>query len=172
MKYLKRMIPLLLAGMLLTGCGPYAKGADHLEKGEYEQAEEAFTKAIDKKENLAESYRGLGIALWEQKEYEACVNALKAALENGGKETAAIDSMIANCAMELGNYPEAVQFYVLGINGEGASDELMQEMEFNLIAAYEKQGELELAKEKLAEYVKKYPDDEKAAKEALFLETR
>ena len=126
MKYLKRMIPVLLAGMLLTGCGPYAKGAEHLEKGEYEQAEEAFTKAIEEGENLAESYRGLGIALWEQKEYEACVSALKAALENGGKETAAIDSMIANCAMELENYPEAVQFYVLGISGEGASDELIR----------------------------------------------
>ena len=172
MKYLKRMIPVLLAGMLLTGCGPYSDGVEYLENGEYEQAEEAFSKAIEKEENVAESYRGLGIALWEQKEYEACVKALKAALENGGEETAAIDSMIANCAMELENYPEAIQFYVLGISDEKASDELKQEMEFNLIAAYEKQGEWELAKEKLAEYVEKYPDDEKAAKEALFLETR
>ncbi|MEI3218996.1 MAG: tetratricopeptide repeat protein [Lachnoclostridium sp.] len=45
-------------------------------------------------------------------------------------------------------------------------------MMFNEIAAYEKMGDYETAKEKLREYTEKYPDDENAAKEAEFLETR
>ena len=45
-------------------------------------------------------------------------------------------------------------------------------MRFNIIAAYEKLEDWENAKAKLAEYTEEYPDDEQAAKEAEFLETR
>ena len=49
---------------------------------------------------------------------------------------------------------------------------MKQEMRFNEIAAYEKTGDYESARTKLKEYVEDYPDDERAAKEAEFLETR
>ena len=172
MNYWKKLVSVLALGIFLTGCGACEKGVEYLEQGEYALAEETFQKAIDKEQNAEEAYRGLGIAYWEEQEYEKCAEALKSALGYGGPETSAIYAMIANCEMELQNYEEAAKFYVLGIECEDADAELMQEMEFNLIAAYEKQGELELAKEKLSEYVVKYPEDEKAAKEALFLETR
>ena len=45
-------------------------------------------------------------------------------------------------------------------------------MRLNEIAAYEKSGDMESAKSKLKSYIQDYPDDEKAAKEAEFLETR
>ena len=45
-------------------------------------------------------------------------------------------------------------------------------MRFNCIFAYEKLGDMETAKSLLSEYVKDYPEDEEAAKEAEFLETR
>ena len=49
---------------------------------------------------------------------------------------------------------------------------MMQEMRFNEIVAYEQAGDIESARSKLADYTADYPDDEKAAKEAEFLETR
>ena len=172
MKYWKTLVPVLVLGIFLTGCSACKKGVEYLGQGEYALAEEAFQKAIDKEQDVEEAYRGLGIAYWEEQEYEQCAEALKSALGYGATQTSTICAMIANCEMELENYEEAAKFYVLGIECNDAGDDLMQEMEFNLIAAYEKQGELELAKDKLAEYVVKYPEDEKAAKEALFLETR
>ena len=45
-------------------------------------------------------------------------------------------------------------------------------MEYNEIAAYEAMEEWESAKVKLEAYTEAYPDDEKAAKELEFLNTR
>ena len=41
-----------------------------------------------------------------------------------------------------------------------------------MIAAFEQSGDWESARAKLKEYIAEYPDDEKAQKEAAFLETR
>ena len=45
-------------------------------------------------------------------------------------------------------------------------------MEFNEIICCEQLADWENAKEKADEYIKKYPDDEAAQKEAEFLQTR
>ena len=172
MNYWKKLVSVLMLGIFLAGCGACEKGVEYLEQGEYALAEEAFQKAIDKEQNVKEAYRGLGIAYWEEQEYEKCAEALKSALGYGGPETSAIYAMIANCEMELENYEEAVKFYMLGIECEDADAELMQEMEFNLIAAYEYAGDVNKAKEKLKEYIADYPDDESALREETFLETR
>lgn len=74
--------------------------------------------------------------------------------------------------MQLGNYKMAANYYRLGMKMEDCTEEMLQEMRFNEIAALEKMGDLENAKLKLSEYVAAYPDDEKAAKEAEFFETR
>ena len=58
------------------------------------------------------------------------------------------------------------------MEAEDVSEEMMQEMRFNEIVAYEQAGDIESARSKLADYTADYPDDEKAAKEAEFLETR
>ena len=52
------------------------------------------------------------------------------------------------------------------------SDDMKQEIQFNVIVCYEKLEDWDSAKAKLEDYVTAYPDDEKAAKEAEFLKTR
>ena len=52
------------------------------------------------------------------------------------------------------------------------SDDMKQEIQFNVIVCYEKLEDWDNAKVKLEDYVTAYPDDEKAAKEAEFLKTR
>lgn len=67
---------------------------------------------------------------------------------------------------------EAVSYYEQGVLMEDCTEEMLREMQFNMIAAYEAQGDYESAKAKLAEYVAAWPDDTQAVKEAEFLETR
>ena len=68
MKYYKRIVPLILACMMLAGCGQnvYKKGVESLENKDYKAAQENFQKAVEDKKNVADSYRGLGIAYYEQ----------------------------------------------------------------------------------------------------------
>ena len=148
------------------------EGVEFLSQGNYEQAEAKFLEAIEKDKSPDEAYRGLGMALWEQQDYEGAKDVFFNALENDAEPTGTIYNFLGNCESELGNWEEAIQYYEKGIVSEDCSDDMMQEMLFNEIAAYEKLGDYESAKVKLEAYTEKYPDDEKAAKEAEFLETR
>jgi len=171
---MKRCLILVCVCILLTGCmaNPYRTGIKSLEDGEYSKAVEEFTEAVDKEKNLADSYRGLGIALWEEKEYVRAYEAFEHALEQGTEKTATIYGLMGNCAMQAEKYEEAVNCYETGLAMTDMSDELKKEMEYNLIAAYEYSGDIEKAKESLLAYIEKYPDDESAKREAEFLETR
>lgn len=74
--------------------------------------------------------------------------------------------------MQMGNAKAALNYYNIGMSLEDCSKELLQEMRFNEIAAYEQCGEWENAKAKLSEYTADYPEDTRAAKEAEFFETQ
>ena len=65
-----------------------------------------------------------------------------------------------------------MNFYNLALEDEDNSEEMEQEIRYNIIAAYEQTGDWESVKVKLEEYLEDYPDDEDAKKEAEFLETR
>ena len=151
---------------------PVEEGVEFMSQGNYEQAEEKFLEAIEKDKNLGEAYRGLGMALWEQQDYEGARDAFLNALENDAGQTGTIYNFLGSCESQLGNWESALEYYDKGIASEDCSAEMMQEMRFNEIAAYEKLGDYESAKAKLSEYTAEYPEDEKAAKEAEFLETR
>ena len=47
-----------------------------------------------------------------------------------------------------------------------------QELSYNRIVAYENLGDFESAKKYMKEYLKAYPDDERAQREYEFLQTR
>lgn len=174
MRYLQKGLILILMSIMLTGCvgNPYKSGIKSLKDGEYSKAAEEFLEAIEEEKNLTDSYRGLGIALWEEQDYQGAYEAFENALAQGTEQTATIYSLLGNCAMELEKYDQAVEYYELCLSMEDISDELLQETEYNLIAAYEYAGDVESAKECLETYIEKYPDDESALREADFLETR
>lgn len=173
-RYLVTMMTVMMAAFMLAGCGPKLseEGVELLEQEKYSEAEDKFLEAVDEEKNLGEAYRGLGIARWEQEDYEGAKEAFEQALSNDAKKTATIYNFLGNCDMKLSNAKSALNYYRLGMAAEDASDEMIQEMRFNEIAAYEQMGDIESAKAKLSSYTEDYPDDEKAAKEAEFLETR
>lgn len=173
MKKIKVMI-LVMVGSLLVGCGANntKKGVTFLEEKKYEEALEAFEKGVEKDKNPGEAYRGMGIAYFETKQYEEAVESFEKALENEVEETGTIYNFLGICNMKLENYENALEAFEKGLAMEDSSKKLRQEMMFNEIAAYEKSGDWENAKIKVKEYTAEYPDDEKAVKEAEFLETR
>jgi Flp pilus assembly protein TadD, contains TPR repeats len=172
----KRNTIIILVGILcvlLMGCkeeGPTI--VELLESGEYETAISKLEIMIEREDNVGEAYRGLGIAYWELEEYQKARGAFEYALASGEEETGIICNFIAVCDLRLGHIESARQWFERGLAKENNAPELIREMEFNQIAVYQKQGDFETAKEKLAIYVEKYPDDIEARKEADFLETR
>ena len=148
MKKIKALLVVVCTGVLLTACGnPSQKGVEYLEDGKYDQAIEQFEQAVDKKKNVGDAYRGIGIAKWEKKDYKGARKAFKKA-------------------------KEALNYYNLGLAQEDSGKKMKKEMQYNIIVAYEQMEDWESAKVKLEEYLENYPNDKSAKKEAEFLNTR
>ena len=79
---------------------------------------------------------------------------------------------MAVCAMQQESYKDANSYYEKALTYSDCTDDMKQEIQFNMIVCYEKMEDWDNAKARLEEYVAAYPDDEKAAKEADFLKTR
>ncbi len=164
----------------LTGCGNALKaGIKQMESGDYQKAAESFQKVIDKGEDTKEVYRGLGMALYEQEDYAGALSAFQTGLDNGMEETPQMYNLMGLSAMETGDYASGAQYFVTGTaladaraSEETIDGELLREMRFNAVVCYEKALDWANAKEKAAEYLEDYPDDEEMIREAEFLQTR
>lgn len=164
---------LLLCCLLTAGCAnAVEEGATLLEEGKIEEAQEQFEKSIEKEKNLGEAYRGLAICYWEKEDYSKALPAFEKALDNEAEETATIYNMMGISALKVKDTRKAATYFAKGQEQADADGELLQEMAFNEIVAYEQLGEYGEAKHKLELYVSAYPDDEKAAKELEFLNTQ
>lgn len=74
------------------------------------------------------------------------------------------------CLEKVGRYAEAAAAFATGI---ALNDRTVDaQLRFNEVNALEKMGQWQVAYEKMQEYVTKYPEDEAAAKELIFLESR
>ena len=170
---MKKVLGLVVLLLLTTGCaGNIKDGITLLEEKKYEEAAETFQKDIKKNRNLGEAYRGLGIACFEMEDYEAAVEAFELALKNETQETAVFYGFLAAGYLETKEYDKALDTYERALSKEDLTVELEQEIQFNLIAVYEKMGNWDGAKKQMDIYMKKYPDDTRVEKEAEFLETR
>lgn len=167
-------VALLLTTVLLTGCmsNPYKKGMESLESGQYEEAAKQFRKVAEKDKNTADAYRGLGIALWETKDYKGAKEAFENAVDAGAKKNGTLCNFLGICELKEGEAKKAASYFDEGLKDKSNSEELEKELRFNYIVAYEKMDDIDTAKTLLAEYIADYPDDEEAVKEADFLETR
>lgn len=174
MKCAGRLLAVLFVCILLSGCAAnvYREGVESLQAGDYDAAIEQLTEAVEKERNVADSYRGIGLAYWEKGDYNAAVQGFESALENGAKETGAIYNLLGACKMKLEDYNGAIEAYEKGITEEDSTEEMIQEMRFNVIVSYEKLEEWDTVKARLDEYILAYPDDEQAQKEIDFLKTR
>lgn len=81
-----------------------------------------------------------------------------------------IYNQLGMCKMQMGKYEEALAAFQAGMNVE--NNTILQTMQFNEIVAYEYIGEYKKAAVLLENYLKIYPDDEKALRENVFLQSR
>ena len=72
--------------------------------------------------------------------------------------------------MDNGNYDTAITYFQNALELESVPNK--QQITKAMIIAYEYSGDFATAKSKMEEYMKDYPDDEDAAREYQFLETR
>lgn len=174
MKKIKSILLILMLVSMLAGCGSrsYKQGMEELEKGNYKEAAVLLEEYVAENDDAADAFRGLGMAYWEQQDYEKALNAFEHALKAGCEETGALYHFLGDCTLKTKQPEKALEYYQKGLKQEGNSAELTQEMKFNSIAACEQMKDWEGAKEKLASYIEEYPDDKEAMKEAEFLETR
>lgn len=174
MRNIGRIAAVFLIVPMLAGCkgNPSEKGVEYLEAGQYEEAVEAFEEAVEDEVNIGDAYRGIGIARWEQEDYEGALDAFRNALENGAKMTGTLYNFLGSCELKLNNPVSTQNYFRLGIGMEDSSGELLQEMKYNMVVAYEQAKDWESAKVTLDEYIAEYPDDETALKEKEFLATR
>lgn len=183
----KGFLCMLLAVCLLTGCKEKVnyieQGSTQLEEQKYEDAVDSFQKSLEVGEDAAEAYRGLGMAYYEQQNYEAAREAFQNVIAHEGDVTPVLYSFIGACALKLDDAKGALDAYEKGLelaaklqedSKEDAPDysAAVQEMRFNEILCYEKQSDWETARSKAEAYIEEYPDDEEAQKEAQFLRTR
>ena len=180
----KLIVCVVAAAFLLTGCQKdYIKeGTGLLEGQKYSEAVKSFEKAVDEKQDVAEGLRGLGMAYYEQKEYQKAKDAFLEVLDKGGRKTPALYNLIGVCSMRLDDAQAALDAFQKGIalasagigraSEAGKEDGALQEMRYNEIVCYEKLLDWESAKAKAQDYVSLYPDDKEAQKEAAFLRTR
>ena len=111
---------------------------------------------------LGRTYEALGDVAYAISMYEEYITA--------GGENAAAYVYLGLAKMGQNDYSGAIEVFDAGI-ATGDSG-YMQSMMYNRIVSYEYLKNWNKAKELMAEYVKKYPDDEKAARENIFLSTR
>ena len=90
-------------------------------------------------------------------------------LEQSEKKAIAYNGL-AQCDIYDGDYDRALKNIRKGLNA--GEDSEIQGLLYNEIVAYEYKKDFQIAKEKMAAYLEKYPDDEDAIRENEFLSTR
>ena len=146
----------------------YDKGRIYFYQGNYtyarnylEQARSDGNKTEEVLLLLGQSYEALNdraYALTLYSEYVA---------EN---PSAAIYNQMGLCYAAMEDYENARVSFEKGLTVEGNA--YRQELSYNRIVAYENLGDFESAKKYMKEYLKAYPDDERAQRENEFLQTR
>lgn len=135
---------------------------------DYSNAQKELTEAVNQKSTegmllLGMVYRAQGDTSNARSMYQQYVSA-------DGSDPAKGYNGLSLCDMDEGSYDSALENISKGL--EDASTEEMQDLLFNEIVVYEKKLDFSTALSKMQEYIKMFPDDENAAKELTFLQSR
>lgn len=167
------ILGLVIIMLTMSGCGSNAsKGISLLEDGKYDEAIGKFQEDIDAGKNLDDANRGMALAYYELGSYMEAVYYFEEALANDTEETASLYHLMGTCCFQYEDYENTIAYFDKALAMEDCTEDMKKEMMFNKIAACEKLGDWEAAETAVLEYLESYPDDERAIKEAEFLETR
>ncbi len=148
---------------------------DYCERGkvyyymdDYENARTELTTAADK--GSTEATLILGMVYMAQGDTSNARSFYQQYIDADGDDPAKGYNGLALCDISDGDYDSALQNISQGL-GDATSDE-MRDLLFNEIVVYEKKLDFSTALSKAQEYVQTFKDDEAAAKELTFLQSR
>ena len=148
---------------------------DYCERGkvyyymdDYENARTELTTAADK--GSTEATLILGMVYMAQGDTSNARSFYQQYIDADGDDPAKGYNGLALCDISDGDYNSALQNISQGL-GDATSDE-MRDLLFNEIVVYEKKLDLSTALSKAQEYVQTFKDDDAAAKELTFLQSR
>lgn len=148
---------------------------DYCERGkvyyymdDYENARTELTTAADK--GSTEATLILGMVYMAQGDTSNARSFYQQYIDADGDDPAKGYNGLALCDISDGDYDSALQNISQGL-GDATSDE-MRDLLFNEIVVYEKKLDLSTALSKTQEYVQTFKDDDAAAKELTFLQSR
>ena len=135
---------------------------------DYSNAQKELTEAVNQKST--EGMLLLGMVYRAQGDTSNARSMYQQYVSEDDSEPAKGYNGLALCDMDDGSYDSALENISKGL--EDASTEEMQDLLFNEIVVYEKKLDFSTALSKMQEYIKMFPDDENAAKELTFLQSR
>ena len=135
---------------------------------DYSNAQKELTEAVNQKST--EGMLLLGMVYRAQDDTSNARSMYQQYVEADGSNPAKGYNGLALCDMDDGSYDSALDNISKGL--EDASTEEMQDLLYNEIVVYEKKLDFATALSKMQDYIKMFPDDENAAKELTFLQSR
>lgn len=144
------------------------RGKVYYYMDDYENARTELTTAADK--GSTEATLILGMVYMAQGDTSNARSFYQQYIDADGDDPAKGYNGLALCDISDGDYDSALQNISQGL-GDATSDE-MRDLLFNEIVVYEKKLDLSTALSKAQEYVQTFKDDDAAAKELTFLQSR
>ena len=127
-----------------------------------------LTQAVDK--GSTEALLLLGMAYLDQEDSSGARSFYQQYIDAGGENPAKGYNGLALCDIADGVYDSALENISRGL--EDAESDEMRDLLFNEIVVYEKQMDFTTALSKASAYVEMFRDDQAAAKELVFLQSR
>ncbi len=147
----------------------YEHGRVYYYLGDYENAKEYLSQAVS--DGSKEAMLLLGRVFLELDDASSARAMYKNYLTDEERAAEAYNGL-ALCDLAEGAYDSALENISQGLACRNITEEERKLLLFNEIAAYEHKADFSAAQTKAAEYVEQYPDDEQAAREYIFLQSR
>ena len=146
----------------------YLKGTMELEQGSTDAAKADFDKAVEAAPNDYDIRIDIFCSCSKYGQDDLGKSYLENVLDGDRKRISDFD--LGRISYYLGDYEAALAAFQAGLEVEGNT--ATQSLMFNELVAYEYLGQYDKAKLAMDQYLALYPDDEKAQREAVFLQTR
>lgn len=135
-----------------------------------EDYQKAYVELEDAKtDGTAQSSLFLGKAYEATGEYNYACNVYRSYVEKQG-DSAEMYNQLGVCELKRRNYKEALEAFQAGLALQNR--EMQQMLSYNEIVAYEYLSNFEKAGDLIQIYCRNYPEDEQAAREKVFLDSR
>lgn len=134
------------------------------EAAALKELEASYTKGY------SEAYYYVGEIYRSNQDYSKAISYYKSYIKTVKVTSAEVYNQLAVCLIKTGEYKKAVKYLQTGIAfGDTGAIQILKK---NEITVYESMGDFAAAKKKLKEYLRNYPEDNNASREAEFVKTR